>query len=258
MSALKRIAGLFGLNAPNTVGENETSEPADAKAVSPYLAARRDVNDRLSIINRGRFFHMAISSLLGAALLISVAGNIYFAGTSRVEPYYIALNEDTGDILQAGMSDGSSGVTETMVRNQIETFITGIRTVYVDRRATIADYEQAWGYVLPGSKAERFLEDHFEREGGSPAQEVGRLQRSVVEMEIDKVEGTRSWRVEWIEREAEPSGDMTEHIYRGSISIRKVELSTREALEKNPIGVFIEGLTWRETDSRALTLDGTG
>ena len=255
MSTLQRITNLLGLSAPDAGREPTATETASAKNVSPYLAARRDVNDRLTIINRGRYFHMALSSLLGAALLISVAGNIYFAGTSRVEPYYIALNEESGEILQAGMSTASSGVSESMVRNHIETFITGLRTVYVDRRATIADYEEAWGYVLPGSKAERFLEDHFEREGGSPAQEVGRLQRSVVEMEIDKVEGTRSWRVEWIEREAMASGDITEHIYRGSISIRRVELSTREALEKNPIGVFIEGLTWRETDSRALTLD---
>jgi hypothetical protein len=82
---------------------------------------------------------------------------------------------------------------------------------------------------------------------------VGRVQRTITDLEVTPIEGTRSYNIRWIERElSQSSNTVTERAFSGSASTVRLEESNLEALRQNPLGLYIDGLSWQQTSEEIL------
>lgn len=255
-SSLGRIFGKpSAVNGRATGLLDSDDESASAKGicqVSPFLAARHGVNDRLKRAAKAKHQLAVIALALTLALTLSVAGNVYMATTANVQPYLVAVNNETGEVLKAGLAAQPDEVSDAVVEKKIQEVVEGLRTVYVDRRATAHSYLSAYNYIAKGSDAGSFIRSFVQDHGGNPVSQVGDVQRSVVDIQIRPIAGTRSWSVKWAERTITSKGDNTLQVYQGTISVARKRASDVEELRKNPVGVYLDGVTWRKVKESFL------
>jgi type IV secretory pathway TrbF-like protein len=163
---------------------------------------------------------MILAALTTLGLIVAVAVNLWLSTASRVEPFYVAVDETEGEVVDARPVRQGQSLSEPLIQSQIRTVIRGLRVVYADPRATKRGYEEAFRKILPSSEAESFIRQRYlpedtEREDPtSPPALVGRVQRTITDLEVTPIEGTRSYNIRWIERElSQSSNTVTERAF---------------------------------------------
>lgn len=200
---------------------------------------------------------LTLCMIFGVATFALTVATIYLSTTSRVEPFYVAVDRQSGDVVDARPVSTTKYLSERMIRSRLRKVVEGLRTVYTDKRATRRSYEEAWRYVLPGSSADRFLRDFLSTAGtDNPVQLVGEQQRFITDIEVTHVQGTRTYQVTWAERHINSKSDIRETLFTGSLSTVRIDLNDTDALRLNPIGLFVDGISFRKTDSRILQTGG--
>jgi type IV secretion system protein VirB5 len=246
-----------------TAPSSASSEEGDADVISPYVAFQKKVRNRVSRYRRQNFWLVCLSGVLVACLAVSVIANVQLSLSNRVEPFYVAVDEEEGEVMRAGTTTQMQSLSTPLITSKIEEIIRGLRVVYADERATSKQYETAWNYISPESEAEIFLRSQFqlntsEKPSIAPPALVGSVQRTIIEIDVSSIQGTNSYNVQWIEREIiQQSGELIEKAYTASISTKRVEQNNKELLRKNPLGLYIQGLDWQET-STEIVRSGSG
>ena len=227
--------------------------------LSPFLDARAIASSHFARLQQQKLQWMTAALLLGVALIICAAGLVYLSTSTRVTPFLVEVGAESGRLLSVGPIEPMGKVEDYVVRRHLATVVEGLRTVYNDRRATTERFREAFAYVEAGSEADVFIRDYLQREGENPLELVGRLQRSVDEVAVSPIAGTRSWDLQWVEREAPVRGQPVQRIFKGSFSVRRdVPSGDAEALLENPLGLFIEGAMWRVVSEEVIDLSAGG
>lgn len=245
--------------SPSNGEESWSGNAEDEPVGHPHLTELKRRRNRVQRERRRNFYLTLLNGVLAASLAVAVGVTFWLSTSTRVEPFYIAVDEEQGEVVEARTATRMQTLSTSVVRNKLQEVIRGLRTVYADPRATRQAYQESWNHVLPASEAEAFLRSSFnlnqqQQTNTDPTSLVGDVQRSITEMQITPIQGTNSYEIQWIEQEVrESSGRLTERAFSGSISTIRQKQDNRKALQKNPLGLYIEGLEWNQTDQRLIS-----
>lgn len=221
--------------------------PSDELVMGP------DPDGALERQRRQKYYLVLLSSILLVCVIVLAAANVWLSVSARVEPFFVAVNEDSKEVVDARPVSQTKYLSDDLVQTRLQKIIRGFREVYSDPRATRKQYEMAWRHVLPESKADSWLRKKLSlKNGENPTDLVGQQQRSVTDLEITKVEGTRTWQLTWAEEHTTENGAVREVLLTGSVSTTRVDLDNEAALKLNPLGLFVDGITWNQTESEVI------
>jgi len=225
--------------------------------LSPFLAdhTQSGLNDRFAELRKRRDDWMLAAFCLVVVLALSVGLNIYQSTKARVIPFKVVVHGETGQLLEAGVVEPMSTVEDLYIQRELREILKGLRVVYNDEAATSGSFLKAYGYIAENSPADSYLKDFFSRAGNHPLELIGRAQRSVVEViGPSPLSGTHTWTMQWVERTALITGEVTEDVYRGSFTINIIPVEDREMAERNPLGIWIDGVQWEKVSSKVIDL----
>ena len=213
------------------------------------------LTDRFAELNKRRSDWVLIALCLVVCLALSLGMNLYQATEAEVIPFKVVVDGTTGYLLETGPLEPIEDIDHVLLQRELREFITGLRTVLSDRDATAKQFNYAYGHVAQGSPADAFLKDFFLRNGNHPLDLAGRAQRTVVEfVGPTPLSDTRTWSVQWSERTAQGGKSVTEDVYSGSISVRIIPAENLEMAQRNPLGVWIDGLQWEKVSTKIIDL----
>jgi type IV secretion system protein VirB5 len=179
---------------------------------------------------------MALGNLMLAGLL--GAGLVWQSARSTITPYVVEVDK-LGQAQAIAPAAADYHPTDPQIAAYLARFITDVRSLSIDPIVVRRSWLEAYDCVTDRGAAT--LND-FAR-ANDPFGKIGR--RSVA-VEISSVirASDSSFEVRWIERAYE-NGNLasTEH-WRAILSIVLQTPHTAEALRKNPLGIYVNGINW--------------
>ena len=126
-------------------------------------------------------------------------------------------------------------------------FVADIRTAYPDPVAQRDAVYRAYAHVAGDARG--YLEGYFSDPANDPRQQGRGYRRAVEVTNVLPVPGAAEGgpatsRVLWNEREESPREGVRERAWEGYLSVTVAPPTTTEAVERNPLGVFVTDLSW--------------
>jgi len=210
---------------------------------TPYLAARREWNERYGshIIDARNW--RAAAFVIGVALIFSVAGNVIQALKEKIAVYYV--NTDTnGKTREIWRADQAlPGPKTEQIRAALQDWVLGARTVYADNRAIKRILDATYAMTLPDSAAYQTLSTYHREH--NPYQ---RAANETVElaMQTPVLLSKDTWQVEWTETvKARMSGKlMSKKSYQITANVLISAPKDETQLMANPVGLYIRQFSW--------------
>jgi type IV secretory pathway TrbF-like protein len=207
---------------------------------NPYLAARREWDERYGDqIRRARNWRTACL-LSNTAMLLAVAGLVWLASGQHFAPYVVAV-----DALNRPLAAGYAGQTAIDERARvasIQSWIENVRLVTSDVEAQRRAIDLVYGHIASGSAAQAFVTE-FDRANDPFA----RSRSESVSVELNSVlsTGDRSYQVDWIETTRDLNGGLKskEH-WKASVAIAINPPKDERTARVNPFGVYITNASW--------------
>jgi type IV secretory pathway TrbF-like protein len=107
------------------------SNPADASSLNPYVAARREWDERYGeLITRAKNWRF-IAILSAMATLVAVAGIVALSARSKVVPFVVAI-DSLGRTVSAGPAEVTTTADEKLKKAILFTWIEDLRLVTTD------------------------------------------------------------------------------------------------------------------------------
>lgn len=211
---------------------------------SPYLAARREWNERYSdFISAANNWRMAALGSIAVSLILA-GGLVWVAGQSKVVPYYVETNA-YGEVTRVQRADKIGQPNEKQIKASLRQWITGARTVYADSRAQQQIITATYAMTFPDSPAYSMLATYHRDKNP-----YARSQKETVEVQWHGASliGGETWQIEWTEtiksRAGKEIGDPITYI--ATVTTRYAEPTEEETITKNPYGIYVQQFSWTE------------
>ncbi len=237
---------------PNVTGRDAAAAPReqkpkpapDADLRNPYLAARRDWDERYGdLITRAKHWRM-VSFVAMAVAFIAVGGLIMVAKQTRLVPFVVAIDQ-LGRPVASGVAAETQGkLDERVLQASVADFVTRWRGVTIDWTAQRALIDRVFAQIGQGSRAQVAISDWYR--SNSPQQ---RGEQGTVEIEIKTVLATtveKTFEVEWTETKRLATGQMAgkPEAFKGMFTIALNPPKTEEEGRGNPLGIYVTNATW--------------
>lgn len=215
--------------------------PEQASPFNPYVAARREWDERYGeIITRAKNWRF-IAILSAMATLASVAGIVILSARSKVVPFVIAI-DSLGRTVAAGPAEETTNTDEKLTKAVLFTWIEDVRLVTTDPFAQRKAIDHVYAHLAMGSEAQAFVTAFYKSD--TPQK---RSQTQTVSIDVKSVlpNSNRTYEIEWIETTHDLNGGVlaTDH-WKGSFSIA-INPPTEERLMRiNPLGIYITDAAW--------------
>lgn len=218
-----------------------SAEKNQSGAYNPYLAARREWDERYGdLITRARNWR-AMAFVAGIVALLSTAGMLYLSMRSRVQPFVVAV-DSLGRPLAAALADQTSAGDDRLKRATLFGWIDDLRMVTPDGIAQRKAIDRVYAHIADGSQAQAFISEFYR---GNPPQK--RAQTETVSIDVNAVLPTsdRTFEIEWIETTRDLYGAIkSQEHWKGAFTI-SVNPPTDERLARiNPLGLYIASASW--------------
>jgi len=224
-----------------TTERQEANTAATRSEYNPYLAARREWDERYGDqITRAKNWR-ALASLSGMIALVATSGLIWMTVRSHVVPF-VVLIDSLGRPVASGIAEQASGSDDRLRRASIFTWVENLRLVTTDGVAQRKAIDRVYAQIASGSAAQTFISDFYRS-----APPASRAQTETVSVNVSSVLPTsdRTFEVEWIETTRDLYGTVktTEH-WKGSFSV-VINPPTDERLARvNPVGMYVTSASW--------------
>lgn len=224
------------------------AKTAKRSAPNPYLAARREWNERYgSYIVRERAWRRAFfAALLAAVAATLVAG--WLAAQSRVVPYVVEVDA-LGRAQSAGPLTADAPLPPQVVRRAVMDFIEEARTVSSDPLVQRRLVDRAFARMVRSDPAFTAMAAFF-RETRPPFETA---ERETIAVELTALTQTapRVWAAEWLETARDRQGAVIRaERFKGSLALRLAQPRSEAEISRNPLGVYIREFYWsRELES---------
>ena len=215
--------------------------PEDASPLNPYVAARREWDERYGeIITRAKNWRF-IAMLSAMATLASVAGIVMLSARSKVVPFVVAI-DSLGRTVAAGPAEETTTTDEKLKKAVLFTWIEDVRLVTTDPFAQRKAIDHVYAHLAMGSEAQAFVTAFYRAD--TPQK---RSQTQTVSIDVKSVlpNSNRTYEIEWIETTHDLNGGIltTDH-WKGSFTIA-INPPTEERLMRiNPLGIYITDAAW--------------
>ena len=191
-------------------------------------------------------------------LALSVVGLVTLALQSRVVPYVVEVDR-LGRAEAIAPAEAVPAVADRVVTAAVARFVADIRTAYPDPVAQRDAVYRAYAHVA--GDAQGYLEGYFSDPVNDPRQKGRGYRRAVEVTNVLPVPGgveggPTTYRVQWNEREESPREGTRERAWEGYLSVTVAPPTTTEAVERNPLGVYVTDLSWSPLAPSASGADG--
>ena len=206
-----------------------------------YLNARRDTLERESNTIKREQTWRTIALVLAVGNIGFGYGLSVLATRPALKPYIVEVDH-LGAVLPVKEADQASRPDQRVIRNQLARFVRNARTVYLDAAAAQAIAKEAYAVLLRGSSAYATVDRNFRE--NSP---IKRAETEAVTVDVKSVlpVGGNTWRIEWVETVRDRGGTLIRTEPWFAVVTTTIKQQDEEAaIRANPIGLFIQDLSW--------------
>ncbi len=212
--------------------------------VTPYQAAAQVWDERIGSarVQAKNWRLMAFGSLTLALLM--AGGLVWRSAQSIVTPYVIEVDQ-AGQVRTVGEAATPYRPGDAQIAHHLARFITDVRSLSIDPIVVRRNWLEAYDYATDRGAAT--LNDYART--NDPFSRIG---QNSVAVEVSSVvrASDSSFQVRWIERAYINGSPSTIERWTAVLSIVLQPPRTEERLRKNPLGIYVNGLSWsRELDA---------
>ncbi|MEZ5632438.1 MAG: conjugal transfer protein TrbF [Burkholderiaceae bacterium] len=212
--------------------------------VTPYQAAAQVWDERIGSarVQAKNWRLMAFGSLTLALLM--AGGLVWRSAQSIVTPYVIEVDQ-AGQVRTVGEAATPYRPGDAQIAHHLARFITDVRSLSIDPIVVRRNWLEAYDYTTDRGAAT--LNDYART--NDPFSRIG---QNSVAVEVTSVvrASDSSFQVRWIERGYVNGAPSTTERWTAVLSIVLQPPRTEERLRKNPLGIYVNGLSWsRELDA---------
>lgn len=218
------------------------TKPGKEKAESPYLAGRREWQERYGdYIKQAATWRMvALVSLAVAA--IAVIGVVYIGSRSQFVPYVVQVDK-LGDAVAVRPASVAARPDPRVIKASLARFVVETRSVYVDSLAQRRFLDDAYAHVVNGGAAFMKLNDWYRKHNP-----FTRAKKKTVAVQITTAPAAiskDSWQVTWTETvRGRDGGVISRTPWTAVITIKIQPPTTQAGILRNPLGIYIKQFTW--------------
>ena len=268
MSFLSRLTRRPDAASPSGDGVAGTRPPSldappkgwarDEKTPPEVLRGRYEFARQFSDLAKGKRNWQLVAFGSLALLALSVIGLVTLALQSRVVPYVVEVDR-LGRASAIAPAEAVPAVADRVVTAAVARFVADIRTAYPDPVAQHDAVYRAYAHVAGDARG--YLEGYFSDPANDPRQKGRGYRRAVEVTNVLPVPGgveggPTTYRVQWNEREESPREGTRERAWEGYLSVTVAPPTTTEAVERNPLGVYVTDLSWSPLAPSASGADG--
>lgn len=208
--------------------------------VTPFQRAGQEWDDRLGSarVQAANWRLVAIGSLSLAFVL--AAGNVWLVSKSSVMPYVVEVDK-LGEARAIAPANATYRPDDAQIAWYLGRFISNVRSLSTDSVVVRQNWLQAYDYTT--DKGATFLNDYAR--ANDPFKDVGN--RTVSVQVTSVVRATDStYQVKWVEQSYNQGAlEKTSH-WTAMLTVVTQSPRTVEALRKNPLGIYVNGMAWSE------------
>jgi len=217
----------------------DTPQPA-----TPYQSAAQVWDERIGSarVQAKNWRLMAFGSLLLALLM--AGGLVWRSAQSIVTPYVVEV-DNTGQVRAIGEAATPYRPTDAQTAHHIARFITLVRSLSIDPIVVRQNWLDAYDYTT--DKGAAVLNDYARI--NDPFARIGKESVTVQITSVVRASDT-SFNVRWTQRRFVNGAAAGLERWTAVVSIVHQTPRSEERLRKNPLGLYINGLSWsRELDT---------
>jgi type IV secretion system protein VirB5 len=215
--------------------------PVDTLPFNPYVAARREWDERYGeIITRAKNWRaLAILSAMGA--LVAVTGIVILSARSKVVPFVVAI-DSLGRTVAAGPAEVTTTADEKLKKAVLFTWIEELRLVTTDPFAQRKAIDHVYVHLAMGSEAQASVTAFYRAD---PPQKRGQSQTVSIDVKSVLPNSNRTYEIEWIETTHDLNGGVisTDH-WKGSFMIAINPPTEERLMRVNPLGIYVTDAAW--------------
>lgn len=218
---------------------SDTPEP-----VTPYQKAAQVWDERLGSARvQARNWRLAAFGCLLLALLMA-GGLVWRSARSIVTPYVVEVDA-MGQVRAVGEATAAYVPNEAQLTHHLARFITLVRSLSVDPVVVRQNWLEAYDFTTDRGAA--VLNDYAR--ANDPFTRIGRESVTVQVNSIVRA-SEQSFQVRWTERRFVNGSAAGTERWTAVVSIVQQTPRTEETLRRNPLGIYVNGLSWsRELDT---------
>ena len=221
----------------------DTPQPA-----TPYQSAAQAWDERIGSARvQAKNWRLMAFGCLSLALLMA-GGLVWRSAQSIVTPYVIEVDQ-AGQVRTVGEAATPYRPTDAQTAHHIARFITLVRSLSIDPIVVRQNWLDAYDYAT--DKGAVVLNEYART--SDPFARIGKESVTVQIASVTRASDT-SFNVRWTEQRFVTGAlDRTER-WNAVVSIVQQTPRTEQRLRKNPLGIYVNGLSWsRELDSSGGT-----
>lgn len=208
--------------------------------LTAYQRAGQEWDDRIGSA-RVQAHNWRLAAMGGLLLAFSLtAGMIWQSMQSRVAPYVVEVDK-LGEARAVAPADAGYRPNDAQIAYQLGQFISNVRSLSTDPVVVRNNWLRAYDYATDRGAA--YLNDYAR--ANDPFADVGA--RTVAIQVTSVVRATdNTYQVKWIEQTYKQGNlDHTSH-WTAMLTVVTQPPKTADTLRKNPLGIYVNGLSWTE------------
>jgi len=213
----------------------ETPEP-----MTSYQRAGHEWDERIgtSRVQAKNWRLMALGSL---SLAFVLAGGLIWQGAqSRVTPYVVEVDK-LGEARAVTAATADYRPTDAQVAWYLGRFISNVRSLSTDPIIVRQNWLQAYDFAT--DHAASYLNDYART--NDPFSDVGA--RTVAVQVTSVVRATdNTYQVKWLEQSYKQGNPAGASHWTAMLTVVNQSPRTADALRKNPLGIYVNGMAWSE------------
>ncbi len=215
--------------------------PAAVTSHNPYLAARREWDERYGdLISRARNWRV-VAFLCAATALFETCGMIALALRSKVVPYIVTV-DSLGRVAASGRVEQASIADDRMRRAALFQWIEDLRSVTTDGIAQRRAIDRVYSYIASGSPAQTFISEFYRSD---PPQKRALTETVSVDVQSVLPTSDQTYEIEWLETVRDLQGQIkSQDRWKGAFTIVVRPPEEERLLRVNPLGIFITNTSW--------------
>ncbi|MBD9390701.1 conjugal transfer protein TrbF [Acidovorax sp. ACV01] len=212
---------------------SETPEP-----ITPYQAAGQVWDERIGSarVQAKNWRLMAFGSL--SLALLMAGGLVWRSAQSIVTPYVIEVDQ-AGQVRAVGEAATPYQPADAQIAFHLARFISGVRSLSIDPIVVRQSWLEAYDYTT--DKGAAVLNDYART--NDPFSRIGQQSVAVQVNSVVRASDT-SFQVRWTERRYVNGEAAGLDRWTAVLSIVLQAPRTEERLRKNPLGIYVNGLSW--------------
>lgn len=219
--------------------------------VTPYQAAAQVWDQRIGSARvQAKNWRLMAFGCLSMALLMA-GGLVWRSAQSIVTPYVVEV-DNAGQVRAVGEAATPYKPSDAQIAHHLARFVTDVRSLSIDPIVVRQNWLEAYEYTTDRGAAT--LNDHAR--ANDPFSRIG---QSSVAVQINSVvrASDSSFQVRWTERRYVNGEAAGLERWTAVLAIVLQAPRTEERLRRNPLGIYVNGLSWSRELDATDTVKGT-